>query len=678
MDTESSMERSQPLAPEPVEAIDDSACRNSFLGMPEVEDCSSDDMPSGAESQRGTKVIVVPELITMWKYLLSNQYGNQRLNIYSFLNRELRNGRLSQTVGFRVLNRVINRNACNLIDASFWKINRTSFYANVQVKLTLQSERGEMVWDGYVICWCSFDAGTFGCSIEDLVADPADYTEDRVALDQFLVPVYKNDQVDGFATEVWKKYGLPEALTDPSKRNASELAKRMGLAIQYWDVYEHQGVDSILFFLDSVLTVGKDKIEKHTDGSRTHVKDPEGIDQFIPANTIVINTNRIRKDYSPFNIFHECIHYELHYLFCALQQMGSNDVRHVKAKEVVIKEGTQYKDPIYFMEKQANRGASALMMPAKHTRELIADELSQISGCRNFGEKYEKVGLSVSDTLRLPHFRVRARMLQLGYIEAKGALNYVDSHRIKPFAFDLDAWRESEISYVIDPSTIEQLQKNNADFNALVASGLYVYADGHVVRNTHRFVQEGPEGLLLTDEAKKRVDLCCLRFVRQYVQKNVGQFVFGRMFYDPRHEEQTSFYLSDLINGKQMDELDAKIEYIACFPRTFVEAFDLLMKKNGQSRESIAFELHTTERTLRNWLYDPEHKINLDFVIAVSLMWQLPDWISRLLLDRAMIRVSEYDRRHQAMEHIRTVLWDQGIEKANQYLSSKGLESLAF
>ena len=48
-----------------------------------------------------------------------------------------------------------------------------------------------------------------------------------------------------------------------------------------------------------------------------------------------------------------------------------------------------------------------------------------------------------------------------------------------------------------------------------------------------------------------------------------------------------------------------------------------------------------------------------------------------MLLDRAMIHVSEFDRRHQALEYIRTVLWDQGIEAANKYLEGKGLSPLA-
>ena len=72
----------------------------------------------------------------------------------------------------------------------------------------------------------------------------------------------------------------------------------------------------------------------------------------------------------------------------------------------------------------------------------------------------------------------------------------------------------------------------------------------------------------------------------------------------------------------------------------------------------------------------PEGKITMDFIVRVTLMWQIPTWISKLLLDRAFIHVGEYDRRHQALEYIRTILWDQGIEAANRYLARRGLALL--
>lgn len=74
----------------------------------------------------------------------------------------------------------------------------------------------------------------------------------------------------------------------------------------------HKGVDSILFLID-------DEVELSEKGKQTEKRK-------IPANTIAINTNSIQKEYSDFNILHECIHYYEHYLFFRLQEMHHNDV----------------------------------------------------------------------------------------------------------------------------------------------------------------------------------------------------------------------------------------------------------------------------------------------------------------------------------------------------------------
>ena len=90
----------------------------------------------------------------------------------------------------------------------------------------------------------------------------------------------------------------------------------------------------------------------------------------------------------------------------------------------------------------------------------------------------------------------------------------------------------------------------------------------------------------------------------------------------------------------------------------------------------MAYKLHMSARTLKRWLEEPLGNVTPDFIIRVSLLWQIPDWISKMLLERASIHLSEYDRRQSALDYIRTVLWDQGIEEANRYLAERGLEPL--
>ena len=54
------------------------------------------------------------------------------------------------------------------------------------------------------------------------------------------------------------------------------------------------------------------------------------------------------------------------------------------------------------------------------------------------------------------------------------------------------------------------------------------------------------------------------------------------MNYDPDYVKQTMFYLEDLINEKELDEIEAELQYKRSFPDTFLGAFDMLMKQNGK------------------------------------------------------------------------------------------------
>lgn len=643
---------------------------------PDVEDCYTDEVPQGTRSSTGKKIIKQAELVSMFKYMLSSKFANKRLVLHRYLTGILRAGELSRIVGFKVLDRSITSKICDFQHATFWKITRNVFYADLEVELTLMSPTGRQVWKGILVCLCSFD-GDFSVCVERLAAKVERKDEGLVLLSPFLIPYYTNRDMDAFAENVWTDYGLRGAIRDPSLRDATELANRIGLTIEYLDVYEHHNMDSIIFFEDSELVVGEDRVEKQEDGTERIIRTGAPKTVTISANTIVVNTNRRRRDYSTFNIFHECVHYLLHYSFHRLQELASNDKRLLTILELEVDEDKKLSDPIYFMEKQANRGAYGLMMPASDTAERVLNELRNVSEYSNSGDRYEKVAMAISRQLKLPYFRVKARMIQLGFVETRGALNYDDDKKlITPFAFGQDSWRTSEVTFVVKERTTRRLYQSNEDFRALMDSGKFIYADGHVVRNDPRFVRRAGRRPLLTDEAASRVDDCCLRFVCRYVQRNVGEYYLGRMFFDAHLVEQTLFYLSDNTNQETLDEIDAKIEYKAKFPRSFVQAFDKLMEKNDETRESAAARLHISTDTLHAWLYDAEHKITLDFIVRITLMWQIPDWVSKLLLDRAMIHVSEYDRRHQALEDVRTIYWDQGIEEANKYLAGKNVALL--
>ena len=54
--------------------------------------------------------------------------------------------------------------------------------------------------------------------------------------------------------------------------------------------------------------------------------------------------------------------------------------------------------------------------------------------------------------------------------------------------------------------------------------------------------------------------------------------------------------------------------------------------------------------------------------MLISQKWQLPDFITEAILDRLDKSLNRKNPRHRALLYIRSVLWDQGVDAANEYL----------
>ncbi len=69
---------------------------------PEIEDCSNGFAPQPNTTADGSQKMIVPVVISMTSYLFSHY----RLQMYTYLNRSLRNGMLRRIVGFSFTNRI--------------------------------------------------------------------------------------------------------------------------------------------------------------------------------------------------------------------------------------------------------------------------------------------------------------------------------------------------------------------------------------------------------------------------------------------------------------------------------------------------------------------------------------------------------------------------------------------
>lgn len=116
------------------------------------------------------------------------------------------------------------------------------------------------------------------------------------------------------------------------------------------------------------------------------------MEETIPAGTIILNMNVIRNDNSGIDIYHECIHWEWHYMFFLLQEMHCTDMGTVKTVETDTSEAddADARHTIWGIEWQARQGSCRLMLPERLARPWIMEAYANVT------DKYEREASKVS------------------------------------------------------------------------------------------------------------------------------------------------------------------------------------------------------------------------------------------------------------------------------------------
>lgn len=446
------------------------------------------DEPEFLPPRHTAKTVLVPRVQSMQDYVLK-RYKRQ---ILSELNIQLRGGALKELLDFHPALSTIRQSDCSFGEMTFWRFNTHTLLVDVNVTLHFTDADVLNTYDLYCELWIDMRAGmSCVCGESGYLSEkpPRDYW----MLSNYLVPILRKDEVEKGAEELLLRY-CPTALDNHEDHNAFALAQQMGLTVERYPLYHQDGTLSILFFSSGTVQIAKES-EAGKPSEFSH-------DLTIPAGTILINTNAVHKDYCQLEIYHECIHYDWHYMFFRLQDMHNSDIKALRSKRIVITSNKTPTDPLKWMEWQARRGSFGLMMPLGMMRPLVerlytSPHIKDVHG----GKKFDRIARSIARDYDLPKFRVRARLIQMGFIAAQGALNYVDGRYIEPFAFSVSS-NNLNTSFVIDRENVYAIYKSNEEFREHIHSGRYIYVDGHVCVNDNRFIRNTSSGVRLTPLGK--------------------------------------------------------------------------------------------------------------------------------------------------------------------------------
>ncbi len=473
-----------------------------------------------------------------------------------------------------------------------------------------------------------------------------------IALDEYLVPYTSATLIDDESTGILTVY-YPEALEMPCRIDGETLAGRMGLQIKLYRLVDNEGIRGQIYFEEHSASVLSD--------------DGEAVSQVIPTNTILVNSSLCYGDDGYFSeeklndtIIHECYHAYRHRLFYLGQCLYNSDLRclsctvvgqqigamidsDLEAVGTSIVEGLPLaancfygKTPIDWMEWQANRATPRIRMTAP-TAEIKIEELLSYYKTRYPGistpRLFSRVIADFADFYGVSKQSAKRRLIELGYNEAKGVLNYVNGRYAIDYEFSPGSLGSNQ-TFTIDFESAIELFRNDDSFRECVGSGLYQYVDDHFCLADSRYIYRRNGILHLTSCAKSHMDECCLVFTL----RSTG----------PEYSYREGTLLKEMGSGGTVAEFDGQrleVDYFAAaqrlsgiindLPRSPCGTLKAHMDRRKITVEALVAKSGVSEKTIKRLRSDPEYTPTKRNAMAICIGLQLEpmlqrDWMGKL------------------------------------------------
>lgn len=516
----------------------------------------------------------------------------------------------------------------------------------------------------------------------DIMSFTAGYIEppSDTKLDNYLIPVMSKEDILAFAEKIMREkvpsafnedgkfINGPDLAADKEKKDAVclKLAAALGLKVEFLKLYKKPGVRSMMFFTKRTISVQDKENEK------------KYVRKLIEADTIVVNSDSEKCASRDLDVFHECMHYLLHYMFFRLQALHNSDVSRLRMEKKVITEKQRFGDnPVAVMEWQARIGSLAAIIPQSFIRSEITKIHAEASQSGTIiSEVVQNQAKAVCKKMNIPKYCYRARLIQSSLIYAKGALNFVDDRYVAPFTFSEESFSK-DTTFVIDRDTAFAEYNRNKKFRDVLRTGKYVYVDGHFCINDPDYVTQDYDGnLQLTMWARRHIDQCCLRFREVYRQKSTGKYEFGSLHCDESYNEK--YFSLTNAGGNAPFDLRASLEAYAAMtgslPSGFGSTLTAHMEMRSMSVEALAEAAALSPRTITRLRNDQFDEISSDHVMGVCIGLGLPPLSARDLFDKAGVKLK--GKRRMMFSFILDTGCAHSIEEVNKLLVSVGQKKL--
>lgn len=479
-----------------------------------------------------------------------------------------------------------------------------------------------------------------------------------------LVPSIKYDEYNIIVDEIISKYyqGKYDYI------NPFDLAKKMGLKIEYAKLSQDNSVFGIIVMNDSEIIIYNDRNEIET------IKAKKGtVFLDIKASCHFSGNNGVN-----FTLMHECIHWYLHrkmFLF----NSNINDCLCICDNDGIRSSNDQLL--LYMIEKQANEIASRLLVPKKLFLTRFEEFYNQRKLVSSKRKIYKGFIDEMSERLELSKEAIKIQMIKYG-IPVKGIYEYIDENYIESYTYN-NRLLDNE-SYAISKHNFLIALMQNKELMKLYETGNYVFADNHFCIRNDKYVKRVESEYKLTDYALDNMEECC--YIFEYSKLNSNElshssddYVLNRKYVKPNYKI-SSFKRPEEIK-KHPEYLNEEMNNVIKITNEINEleindALKYVRNVRKISREQLAdISLYST-KTIEN-IENGKQNISKINVLRIALSLNLyPSIITDLLRKAGFTLSKENTQENIIYNYIINQCYNESPSKINEILRKNGFEEL--
>lgn len=405
-----------------------------------------------------------------------------------------------------------------------------------------------------------------------------------------IIPYLNEYELDTIAQNFLCQYA-PDMLTYAMPLRAFDVAHRMGLYVGVANLPENL-LGQLCFASRTVGIYSKEA--------------QDFIEQEVPRGTILIRAekdapNDLTRLY--FTTIHECVHWERHRKFIDLCLLMDQDETETLECPSTLTDSRRLSSDNLRMEWQANNLAARILVPTitaeKIFRNLLEEKQRKHPTWRN-AVVMEDAIKRLAELYQVSNETAKYRVIQLGYEQAAGVLNYVDGSYTVPISFADGSLKAGQSFFAPDAVIERELKK--PELSEAYEQQRIVHVNKMLVCNHSKYVVLSDDGYYeLTDYALEHADECCMVFETKRNSKRQSAYysdaaVLNRDFMADDFKEvmcdtRTKQNHDILKNADQGQEIKEQLEEYLAFYKTLPSDFGGTLKAHRNRKWNEIKEL---------------------------------------------------------------------------------------